>query len=290
MAWEPVPIPIRRYASPRRLSRIAAMTAPSAPPPAPAPTASGTPARAWALAHVWMPVLMVPALGGLLAVRAHREPSGWAMALFTLSALAVYTGDRLGDGDGEDSAAVCLRPWRRWLMVVAALAALGCGLLALLHWRALGETACFLAALSLAYPLLRLVPAGKTIAVTVAWTWALHVVAAAPAWTHIDAVIGILIAATTVGCDLKDVAQDRVGGVRSLPAALGAGMTRTLAAAACLAAMALAWSASAPWLAATAGLQVVPLALPMTARPVLGPLLIDGLLVLVPAIGCAFIR
>ena len=177
------------------------------------------------LLHYWWPL----AVGWSLMVVVRRatgrtaHPAGVASLLCGI--VAAYSLDRVLDPAAH-------RPQRWMLRLLAAtgvLAALACGVAAL---RLPIRTAALIPALgaaALLYPRLKSLTLTKTVALPLAWTWA---VIALPfndgswlGWHTLANPVApsllLLVASGCLLCDLKDEAVDRTAGVRSVPARLG---------------------------------------------------------------------
>jgi 4-hydroxybenzoate polyprenyltransferase len=203
---------------------------------------------------------------------------------FTAGAIAVYAGDRLIEDDGPGSASEWLRRHEAPMAIAALCAAIVSAGAMIADCNRIWMASLELIVTSLAYPAIRRIALGKTAAVTWAWTLALHSASGATRWHAIDVVVAAVIAATTAVCDLKDLSMDRLRAVPTVPVLLGAGATRGMAVLGLMIAAALAWLVTSPLVAAAVVAQAGPALLPVAARPIIGPLLIDSCLVLSGAI------
>ncbi len=232
------------------------------------------------LGWAWLPGPLAMCMAMILVVaRATGQPVSWPAATFFAAGVTVaYTFDRWADPPGDS------RP--SWCLIVAVLAGMigfvAAFSLAPSKWAA----AAVLGLLGLSYRALKKYPLLKNILVALAWTVAALGFSVA-AWPPLQlgallaCAIFAVFAAGALLCDFKDVAADARRGVPTAPVLWGparaAGVAALLAALGALA----GGAAGRPGLVCTglalAGLAAFP---SLISRPVLGPVLIDGVLAL----------
>ncbi len=241
------------------------------------------------VAQLLMPALAVVALALLVAHHLHHAIALPATLVIGCGTLVAYCLDRLWDHRDD--------PWLwslRWrslgpiLVPVLGISALGLVLALGFAPYSVLWSAVALGLMSIGYPFAKALPGAKTMLVASAWTLATGVIADAhPASSWPSCVeVFLIVAGSAILCDLKDARRDRATGVRSLVVLCGPVGAILIASAVCVAAAGLALRDHAPWLAITAGAQV--LAAPwrsLLELPVRGPLLLDGLLAACPLAG-----
>ena len=238
----------------------------------------------WLLHYGW-PVLMGWALSEVVLEAGHRPGSTAGRDVFLWCILAAYSLDRLLDRAAEPPSRVLVTSlWLGFGVALAgtamALPGLPSGTLALLPVLSLA---------SLGYRRLKPYPLVKALLVPLVWTWACLALPVADGswfgWRSLLQPVGgplfLLLASGTALCDVKDLAADRDGGVRSLPVQMGIPWTLGIAALAALAGAGWALALGKECLAAggllLGGLACLPQVL---ARKPLGPLLVDAVLTL----------
>jgi UbiA prenyltransferase family len=236
------------------------------------------------LMHIWMPVLAVVALTKVVAQvfpHARYYPAG-AWSLY-LGVLLVYTGDRLAERGRVPR--VLQAPL--WGLVGACLVVMG--YFALRDPGRLLPVEIALGVVSVIYGTAKNSPVLKTVMVTATWVLGctflpydllgdtqLH-----PELLLHPSVIGFafMFVPSALLCDFKDQESDARAGVRSLPVILGARGAQCVSAASASLGLALSLYSGA-WAAAATALLMLAVTpwLRLLRRPLLGPLVVDGLL------------
>ena len=237
------------------------------------------------LTHLWLPTLSV--LGLSLSLAQTLESARiFVPGLLSLMAgvLLVYTCDRLLEV-GRVAA-----PLRGFLWLSAAVSAMACVICAALWPARLFLVQGLLGIAAGLYVWLKHYAAAKTSIVAATWCIACSLL---PIQQGGDAVpyylvitpqalsIALMVAAGAIMCDYKDEVVDRAAHVWSLPLYLGHGRTVWLTSLLALMAALLAYWVRAWSLVATAALIcMLGLRPSLLARPLLGPVLVDGVLAL----------
>ena len=182
----------------------------------------------------------------------------------------MYSGDRIRSH----------RQLPRWLLPLATLT--GC----------LGTIACAIAApvliaplaalgvISLAYPLLKRIPALKAVIVGLSWCVAIALLPIHGDWSILASpsswAVALLVTAGVIACDLKDRDRDRDRGIKTLPVLLGMRGACIAAALCATAGGSLAYVDQHGLLVATTVPMLVLTAIPtLLSRPLLGPISVD---------------
>lgn len=236
------------------------------------------------LLHIWMPVLAVVALTKVMAQvfpGAVYYPAG-AWSLY-LGVLLVYTGDRLVERGRVPRALQATL----WSVVAGCLVVMA--YLALRDPGRLIPVEAALGVVSLIYSRAKSSPVLKTVMVTLTWWFGcaflpydllggheLH-----PELLLRPAVLGFafMFVPSALLCDFKDQESDARAGVRSLPVMLGARGAQWVSAACAGLGFALSvWDGA--WAGAATALLMLAVTpwLRLLRRPLLGPLVVDGLL------------
>jgi len=237
------------------------------------------------LLHYWWPLALGWSLTVVVQRATGREADMYGIVTLLSGIFAAYSLDRVLDPSAT--------PERSWMMRMLALAgitsAIVCGMAGM---RLPIKTAALVPALgaaSLLYPALKRIPITKTVALPAVWTWASI---ALPfndgSWFGWHAVLQpvalpllLLIGSGCLLCDLKDEAGDRLAGVRSLPAMLGATATVRVAVALAVASAAIALIEHRTGVAVgAAALGAATFSPSLLATEAAGPLLVDVILTL----------
>lgn len=247
-------------------------------------SAPASPPALLLLLHYWLPL----GLGWSLAtVMQHRNgavfsPEGLTLLLAGIG--SAYSLDRLIDRPS------CGYPrWLWWTLLLGAAAFGSATLWAMLQLPLLTiEVAGLLAAATLAYPWLKRLPLLKTVTVAFAWTAAAALFPFDPSgaslwhWLSWDVTppLLLLLAAACVLCDLKDLEEDRLKAVFSLPNLCGIAWACRIAAALALAGSLIAsWNGRLGLLAAGALLALLAQFPSVLRQKAIGPMIVDAVLI-----------
>lgn len=205
------------------------------------------------------------------------------LALFFAGVVAAYSLDRVLDPRDRPGP-----PWlRRVLIAVGTAASVACVVFALRMSPRTALLVPLFGAVVFGYPLLKRVPAFKTVIVSIAWTWT---AIAFPfpdgswlGWTSWSVPVALplllIVAGGCLLCDLHDAESDRSRSVASVPARAGQRAAIRLAMLLAILGAAIALVQHRHGLAAAGlGLSIAALCPDALARDTLGPLTVDMIL------------
>ncbi|HWL54510.1 MAG TPA: UbiA family prenyltransferase [Chthoniobacteraceae bacterium] len=240
------------------------------------------------LLHYWLPL----GLGWSLAmVMQHRSGAAFSAEGLTLLLGGIgsaYSLDRLLDRPASG-----YPRWLWWTLCIGFAGFGGATAWAMLRMPLLTvEVAGLLALATLAYPWLKRFPLLKTVTVALAWTSAaaLFPFCQPGAWTEtslrnsfpwdVTLPLFLLLAAACVLCDLKDLEEDRLKAVFSLPNLCGIAWACRIAAALALAGSFLAsWNGRLALLVAGGLLALLAQFPSLLRRKAIGPMMVDAVLI-----------
>lgn len=241
------------------------------------------------IAQLAIPAVAVLALAALVAHHEHGSLAVPATCAIGAGTLLVYCLDRLLDRRDDQ---VLARARRAALgnvlfpLLVCASIIITCAMI--FASRAMVLAVVALGLMSVAYPYIKVVAGVKTLLVASAWTMAVSVMVTtkSPSGWHPCAAIFLIIAGSTILCDLKDAKNDRVSGIQTVVVIWGRGPAIGIACTLCLLGAAVAAYDAAPWLVMTGLAQIAACTRSsFLEKPVQGPLLLDALLALLPVTG-----